>query len=116
MSRLEHLITIKSFLTPGEADLMQSYLAAEDIYSFLKDEHSVTMQPYLANAIGGVKLQVREEDAERTMEVLRSAGLLKETTSERNKEQNKVLLILSAVIIISILLYYFLKAMTSFSN
>ena len=109
---LEHLVTIKSFLTPSEANLMQTYLAAEEIYSFLKDEHSVVMQPYLANAMGGVKLQVREEDAERAVDVLKKAGLLREETKERNKEQNKVLLVLSLVII-AIFLYYFIKTIPS---
>jgi hypothetical protein len=101
-------VTIKSFLTPTEANLMQSYLGAEDIYSFLKDEHSVVMQPYLANAMGGVKLQVREEDAERAIEVLERAGLLKRDTKERGKQQNKVLLIFS-LIILAVFLFYFLK-------
>jgi hypothetical protein len=95
---------------------MQSCLAAEDIYSFLKDEDSVTMQPYLANAMGGVKLQVKENDAERAIEVLKSAGLLGETTTERDKEQNKVLLTLSVVIVIIIIIYYLLKIAAPFSK
>ena len=94
---------------------MQSYLTAEDIYSCLKDEHSVVMQPYLANAMGGVKLQVREADVERAIEVLERSGLLKQETKERSRQQNKVLLVLSLVIII-IFLYYFLKTVPAFTK
>ena len=94
---------------------MQSYLTAEDIYSFLKDEHSVVMQPYLANAMGGVKLQVREADVERAIEVLERSGLLKQETKERSRQQNKVLLVLSLVIII-FFLYYFLKTVPAFTK
>lgn|GEM_PF-1491133 len=105
---MKELITIKSFLTPTEAHAMQSLLEAEDIYSFLKDEHSVVMQPYLANAMEGVKLQVHEEDAERALQVLKEAGLLTEVTPERNKQQNRVLLIM-ALIVVVVFLYFFLK-------
>lgn len=40
------------------------------IECFLKDEHTVTMDPILGNAIGGIKLAVKEEDAEETKKLL----------------------------------------------
>ena len=94
---------------------MQSHLAAEDIYCFLKDEHSVIMQPYLANAMGGVKLQVREEDVERAVEVLQASGLLRQDTKERSGQQNKALLVLT-LIVIAVFLYFFLKTIPAFTK
>ena len=62
-----------------------------------------------------MKLQVREADVERAIEVLERSGLLKQETKERSRQQNKVLLVLSLVIII-IFLYYFLKTVPAFTK
>ena len=45
-------------------------LEAEGIEVFLPDEHIMSVDPGLQNVIGGVKLQVRVEDAERAAEIL----------------------------------------------
>jgi type III secretory pathway lipoprotein EscJ len=75
---MERLITIKAYLGPVEASMMHSILESEDVYSFLKDENSVIMAPYLSNAIGGIKLQVRESDVQKAVDILQEAGYLKE--------------------------------------
>lgn len=103
------LITIKSFLTPSEASMIQSILAAEDIYCFLKDENAVLMAPYLANAIGGVKLQVHEEDVERAIIILKNSGVLKEPQKQESwLKENQTLIILS-IIILAVFLYFFIR-------
>jgi type III secretory pathway lipoprotein EscJ len=113
-SYLEQLITIKAFLTPSEASMMKSLLEAEDMYCFLKDENSVVMMPYMANAIGGVKLQVRESDVVKAVEVLKQAGFIKEPQPKRGWfKENKVLIILS-LIVLYVFLYYFLPTIPSF--
>ena len=95
---------------------MESVLGAEDIYSFLKDENSVIMLPYIANAIGGVKLQVRESDAQRSVEVLKQAGLIKEPGPKQNwLKENKVLLIFS-ILILFVFLYYFIPSIPRLSH
>jgi hypothetical protein len=113
---LEQLITLKAFLTPSEASMMQSFLEAEDIDCFLKDEHSVVMMPYMANAIGGVKLQVRERDVVRTVEILKQAGFIKEPGPKQNWfKENKVLIIFS-LLVLYVFLYYFLPTIPSLKS
>ena len=49
-------------------------LTEEYINCYLQDEHSVTIDPFLSNAIGGIKLMVAETQAERALEILNSTG------------------------------------------
>ncbi len=44
---------------------------AEGIPCFLKDEHSVTIDPILTAAIGGIKLMVEDHDYERAYALLK---------------------------------------------
>jgi Putative prokaryotic signal transducing protein len=45
-------------------------LTEEYINCYLQDEYSVTIDPFLSNAIGGIKLMVAETQAERALEIL----------------------------------------------
>lgn len=65
-----NLITIQRLNTSIDAHLLQNYLESEDIESFILDEHTVDMNPLFSNAIGGVRLQVKEEDVERAKELI----------------------------------------------
>lgn len=65
-----NLITVYRLNTSIDAYLLQNYLESEDIESFILDEHTVDMNPLFSNAIGGVRLQVKEEDVERALEVI----------------------------------------------
>jgi hypothetical protein len=49
-------------------------LSEEYIICYLQDENSATVSPFLTNSIGGIKLMVAEEQAERALEILNSAG------------------------------------------
>ena len=59
------LITVQRLNTSIDAHLLQNYLESEGIDSFIQDEHTVDINPLFSNAIGGVRLQVREEDVEK---------------------------------------------------
>lgn len=48
-------------------------LKEEYINCYLQDEYSVTIDPFLSNAIGGIKLMVAESQAERALEILNSS-------------------------------------------
>ncbi len=65
-----NLITVQRLYTSIDAHLLQNYLESEDIESFILDEFTVDVNPLISNAIGGVRLQVREEDVERALEVI----------------------------------------------
>jgi hypothetical protein len=45
-------------------------LKEEYINCYLQDEYSVTIDPFLSNAMGGIKLMVAETQAERAWEIL----------------------------------------------
>ena len=46
-------------------NILLSRLKEEGFDCHLKDENTVTVDPLLSNAIGGIKLMVREEDVDR---------------------------------------------------
>jgi len=52
------------------AHLDRAKLADEEIESFLQDDNIVSINPVLTNAVGGVKLFVRRDDAERAATIL----------------------------------------------
>ena len=49
---------------------MLQRLEHEGIKAYLKDEHTVTIDPILSNAIGGIKLMVYQEQADRALELI----------------------------------------------
>ena len=53
-----------------EAHIAMGRLAAEGIESWLADEHLVQTDWLYSIAVGGIKLQVAEEDAERAVVIL----------------------------------------------
>jgi hypothetical protein len=63
-------ITIATYPEPLEANLMRSKLLSEEIECILLDENLISVQPFYSNAIGGIKLQVHEDDAVRAKEIL----------------------------------------------
>lgn len=66
----ERLITVATFSQPTEAYILKGRLEAEGIPCFLGDEHIIAAQPLYSVAVGGVKLQVTEGDAQEAMEML----------------------------------------------
>lgn len=71
------LVTVATFSTPWEAQLAQARLAAFGIHSLIAGEHLIRMVA-LSNAIGGVRLQVRDEDAGAAAEALQGSSPLPE--------------------------------------
>ncbi|HMO34337.1 MAG TPA: DUF2007 domain-containing protein [Lacibacter sp.] len=64
-----------------EAHLCLGRLEEAGINCWLMDEHSVTINPFLTNAIGGIKLMVHASQAERAQELL--ATLLQQPDNEQ---------------------------------
>jgi type III secretory pathway lipoprotein EscJ len=109
------LTIIKSYLTPAEAHAMQSLLESQGVFCLLKDEDTIVMMPYLANAIQGVKLVVHEADVERAVTILKEAGYIKPETEEKGFfRKNKGLLIMTLILFL-FFLYHFLKTIPGFS-
>lgn len=64
------LVTIATFSHPTEAYISKTKLEAEGVWSFVADEYTVTMNWLYSNAIGGVKLQVKEAEVEKALAAL----------------------------------------------
>lgn len=63
-------VTVKTFDTSVNAHLFRIELENEGIESFIYDEETITMDPLLSNAIGGIKVKINAKDIERTKEFL----------------------------------------------
>ncbi|MEO8719947.1 MAG: DUF2007 domain-containing protein [Ginsengibacter sp.] len=57
-------VTIRTFQNYFTAHILLGRFRDSGIECFLKDEFTVTVDPILSNAIGGIKLIVRKEDEE----------------------------------------------------
>ena len=64
-------VPVFSFDNYIDANLRMGQLQEEGINCWLKDEHTVVIDPILTNAIGGIKLMVHETQKERAMDLLR---------------------------------------------
>lgn len=73
-SRMQKWTTIITFNHHHDAHMAKTRLEAEDIEVFMKDELSVQVQTYLSQALGGIKLQVRENQVLKAVHVLKTLG------------------------------------------
>lgn len=66
------MITVAKFSMPAEAHIAMAKLSSAGIDSFLKDEAVIQLDWTLSNALGGLRLQVHEEDYEDAHAILAS--------------------------------------------
>ena len=64
------MITVATFSKPEEAHLLRMRLEAGGVTAFVQDEYMVQMDWLYSNAIGGVRIQIAEEDVEAAKEIL----------------------------------------------
>jgi len=76
---MSNLVTIIASDVQGEIFIAKSYLEDNEIMCFLKDELTNQIHPA---GIGGMKLQVHEEDAIRAAELLVEGGFAKKEDFE----------------------------------
>jgi Zn finger protein HypA/HybF involved in hydrogenase expression len=69
------MITLARFATIGEAEIARGALRAAGIEAVFADEATVSINWLYSNALGGIKLQIREEDLERARAVLSNAPM-----------------------------------------
>ena len=64
------VVSLRRYMTLPEALLAKTILDSAGIESFLGDQNIIRMDWFLSNALGGVKLGVREEDSEEAAALL----------------------------------------------
>lgn len=62
-------VILHSFDNYMDAHLLMSRLESEEIDCWLQDENTVTTIPIWTNAVGGIKLMVKKEDAVRARQI-----------------------------------------------
>ena len=83
----DQLVTVISFFYPHETGIPRSLLESEGIECFVHDENIISVHPFYSNAIGGVRLQVRESDAQRAIEILREGGFINEAGKKTDLDE-----------------------------
>jgi hypothetical protein len=68
-----NFIQVRSFDNYISANLLLSLLKDADIDCYLKDEYTITIDPLLSPAIGGMKLMVIESDLKQALEIVETA-------------------------------------------
>jgi len=61
----KNLVTLGSFEFLADVQIIKGRLESEGIVVTLKDENTIGVEPFASNAIGGIKLQVHENDKNR---------------------------------------------------
>jgi len=64
-------VVLKTFDNYFSANIILTRLQNEGIRCWLKDEYTVTIDPIISNAIGGIKLAVDEQDTEAAIALLK---------------------------------------------
>jgi hypothetical protein len=83
------LVTIATFFNSFNMHVVKGRLEHEGIPSFAKDEHTVTVNPLYGGALGGIKLQVREEDAPQAKMILAEMGYVQPHIPEQKPVKQK---------------------------
>ena len=68
--QLQQLVTLRQFRDLPEALLAKGSLESAGIECFLRDDNMVRLDWFISNFIGGIKLCVRQEDAEKARGIL----------------------------------------------
>ena len=88
---MNNWITIMSFTYTHEAHMVKAFLESNGIETNLKDEMTAQSQE-LSNAIGGVKIIVKESDYEQGIQLLKNGGYL---TGDNSPSENNMEIILA---------------------
>jgi hypothetical protein len=79
----QSLETVATFSFAPEMGLVRSKLESEGIECFVKDE--LVSQTYIHNAVGGMKLQVKVEDAERAKKILEEMKIFDQPVNKSSR-------------------------------
>jgi hypothetical protein len=64
------MVVVATFSKPEEAHLLRMRLEAGGIQAFLRDENTIQVDWLYSNALGGVRVEVADEDVAATRELL----------------------------------------------
>lgn len=82
---MKERIIIASFQSQSQIAVVRSLLESEGIITWTKDELTIQSDNFLANAVGGIKLIIEADDAEKAKTLLIEGGFLPEDNFEPSK-------------------------------
>lgn len=82
---MDNFITLATFTYPSEMVAIRGRLESEGIECYVKDELTVQIYNFYSNAIGGIRLEVRQSDYETARQILVETGFLREEIEEPSK-------------------------------
>ena len=80
------LVTVATYSMPAEAHILRGRLEDEGVRAYITDEETVAVAWHLAQAIGGIKVQVAPEDAEGARAIIAREPTLQEIEEETGSE------------------------------
>lgn len=69
----EDWVVIATFEQATKAHIIKGMLESEGIHCVITNDHLVSIMPFFSNTVGGIKLQVNAEDADRAIELIENA-------------------------------------------
>ena len=67
----DQMVTISRYTLPEEAHVVRCFLEGHGVEAWVFDEYAVQWYWLISNAVGGVRLVVREEDRDTALELLK---------------------------------------------
>ena len=80
---------LRSFVWPHEYYMLQAFLESNGIRVKLRDEITITVDPLLSNAIGGIKMYVDERDIERATALTAEFDKNRTTEAEEKEDESE---------------------------
>jgi hypothetical protein len=78
-----------TFTYPAKLAVLRTRLEADGIECRVLDELTVQVNPFYSNAIGGIKLQVKESDMQMAIAILKDGGYIKDEDLQTPQMPNK---------------------------
>ncbi|MBS1635944.1 MAG: DUF2007 domain-containing protein [Bacteroidetes bacterium] len=85
----DNLVTLTTYTYSSDTMMLAARLDDAGIKYFLKDENLISADPFLSNAVGGVKVQVCEADYDRARAVLDEVNAAREASEKAEGEKWK---------------------------
>lgn len=129
---MSDFVTVLTMSYPQQLYIIKGRLESEGIQCFIKDELTVQSNNFWSNAVGGVKLQVQNQDVERAVALLTELGYIKDEPiqvdlltkldaktsgipllKKTNIVNRIIILTIVAITVITTLCYFILKPSTT---
>lgn len=106
-------VTVARFSNSFDMHVVKGRLEADGIPCFVRDEHTISTQPFYDIALGGIKLQVQEKDVEAAKEILKdvhyedSGSLTAFNPYKKIRDADSLLIKVLVVVAVLLLLLFF---------